>query len=530
MWKRLIGVFCAFCLAFTLLYLRLGAVAADPFYVEAGQRQSSYTLEIPLERGMIYDCNLQPLVNRSSRQVAAILVTQENAETVAEITGLSRAEVARRLQEGKPFLHEVSVTGSEDENIRVFSAANRYEEPQTAQHLIGYLSGGEGVAGLEKSYQDLLQAGGATARVTYTLDAVGRAIPGTAPRVEIDRGTGEGLVLSIDARIQQLCERAGESLGRGAVVVMECATGRLRAVCSFPAYSTRTLEQDMESADAPMINRAFTALSVGSAFKVAVAAAALESGVSPLREYDCTGACRLGDTVIHCHDRAGHGVLRMESALVESCNPYFITLGLSLEPEALLRTARGLSFGQGYELAPGLRTAAGLLPEDTSAGAVANLGFGQGDLLATPVQLAQMMSAAACGGVTPTPSLVEGVAGRQGNWKTVEPVPAGTRAFSPATAYKLQSFLIACVEAEGQNARPRGTTAGGKTGTAQTGVYRDGEEQVNGWFVGFTPAAGAEYAVAVVAEDAESGNRTAAPVFAEIAQGLARLSGAENLG
>ena len=523
MWKRLIGVFCVICLAFTLLYLRIGSIGADPFYVEAGQQQSSYTLELELGRGMIYDCNLQPLVNRSSRQVATILVTQENAETVAEITGLSREEVAERLQEGKPFLHEVSVTESADENIRVFSVANRYEETQTAQHLIGYLSGGEGVSGLEKSYQELLEESTVTAKITYTLDAVGRAIPGTSPQVEIEQPRDEGVVLTIDSEIQEICEEAGQALGKGAIVVMDCKTGQLRAVCSFPAYSTQTLEQDMQSEDAPMINRAFTALSVGSTFKIVVAAAALEAGIPPTLEYDCTGGYQLGETVMHCHNRAGHGTLRMEAALIDSCNPYFIHLGLMLDPEQLLRTARGLSFGQGYELAPGLRTAAGLLPERLSDGAIANLSFGQGDLLATPVQLAQMASAVVNGGITPTPSLVEGTVNRQGNWQTVAEIPAGTRAIQPSTAYKLQSFLIACVEAEGQNAKPAGTTAGGKTATAQTGVYVDGEEQVNGWFVGFTPAVDAEYVVAVMAEDADSGNLTASPVFARIAEKLAQL-------
>ena len=213
--------------------------------------------------------------------------------------------------------------------------------------------------------------------------------------------------------------------------------------------------------------------------------------------------------------------------MVHSCNPYFINLGLQLEKDSLLRIAKDLSFGKSYELAPGLKTQTGILPDDLTDGQLANLSFGQGDLLGTPVQLAQMVSAMVNGGITPTPSLVEGTVTEQGAWKTANDTPIGIQAVKQTTAYRLQSFLISCVEAEGQNAQSSLTTAGGKTATAQTGVYENGDELVNGWFVGFTPAADPEYVVSVVVEDADSGNITASPIFSEIAGKIALLHNAD---
>jgi penicillin-binding protein 2 len=523
MWKRLIGVFCVICLAFTFLYLRIGAIATDDFYVEAGKSQSSYTLTLTTRRGNILDTNEKPLVNETYKNIASILITQENASYVQEITGLSQEEMQEYLKQQKPFLHEVSVSESDDDNVIVFSVADRYQEDQIAPHIIGYLSGDSGVTGLEKAYNEKLSENTQTVEVTYTLDALGRAIPGMKPEVKITQSSREDLVLTIDRDIQEICESAGKSIEKGAIVVMEAATGKLRAVCSFPEYSTYSLTDDMQSEDAPMINRAFTPLAVGSTFKIAVVATALEEGISPSLCYDCTGAYTLGETVMHCHRRDGHGVLKMEDALINSCNPYFINLGLQLDRNHLLRMANDLSFGKQYELAPGLYTQAGYLPDSLSDGALANLSFGQGDLLATPVQLTQMISCIVNNGVTPIPTLIEGWKKEGGGYESLTETPLGITAMEPTTAYKLKSFLISCVDAPNQNAKPTLSGAGGKTATAQTGEYVDGEERLNGWFVGFTTAEDPQYAICVIVEDAESGNIDASPIFAEISDKISQL-------
>lgn len=529
--KRLVAVFCAVCVLFTGLYLRIGNIMSDDFYLETAKAQSSYTLTLPTERGGIYDCNFSPLVNQSYRYLAAVLPTEENFSVISKyVVNLNEEELEKLYAAKKPFLCSVSTYQITAPNVSVFPIHERYSEELSAPHLIGYLDNStkKGIYGLEKSYETLLTEGAEATRITYTLDGAGRGLEQAEPTIDYGALPSSGVVLTIDQKIQSLCEKIGaKHLKKGAIIVMETATGKLRAVCSFPSFTMKTLAQDVSDTEmSPMLNRAFLPFSVGSTFKVVTAAAALSEGLSPSETYTCPGGYQLQEQVFHCHDRNGHGTLDMKQAMMVSCNPYFINLGLKTPLPSLLSMANDLSFGKQYELAPNLYTQAGSLPkasELTQPGQIANLSFGQGALTATPVQLAQMMSAVANGGNTPTPILVEGIT-KDG--KTVDS-PAeisGIRAFSPEIASVLKEELVAAVmEQEGQYAKPSNTTAGGKTATAQTGIFQDEKELCNAWFAGFFPAESPKYTVVVLSEESESGNRDASPVFKEIAEAVTVL-------
>ena len=210
----------------------------------------------------------------------------------------------------------------------------------------------------------------------------------------------------------------------------------------------------------------------------------------------------------------------------ESCNPYFIHLGLKVGGDALLEMAERFGFGQGYQLASNIYTADGTLPSSQdmlNPAEVANLSFGQGKLTATPVQVAQMMSAVVNGGYLVAPKLV---LGETLDGQTVEQTAdiAPKQIISGEIASQIQSFLVHCVMvADGQNALPQKISAGGKTGTAQTGQYdAEGNELEHGWFAGFLPASNPRYVVVVLSEETGYGNTTAAPVFSKIADALAQ--------
>lgn len=520
MWKRAVGLFCVSCFGFSLLCLRLGYIISNPYYVEVGGNQSSKTLTHQIKRGTIYDTHFQPMVNRQESYMAAIVLTPENVQQVERITDISKEDIERKLQNGKPYLEKVQVVDSDDENIAVFPVYTRYGQQQLAPHIIGYLSDGKGVTGIEKSYDALLDDATQSVRITYEMDAMGRPLPAEKPTVNTT-GAGGGVVLTLDSEIQRICETVGAQIQKGAIVVMEADTGKLRAVCSFPSFRLETLAQDIQSEDSPMLNRAFTPLSVGSSFKIAIAASGLEQNISPLQKYTCTGSYTLGKTVMKCHHGEVHGEQTMEEALSNSCNPWFINLGLQLDKTKLVGMMRSLSFGKQFELAPGLYTQGGSVPDDNmSMGELANLSFGQGELLATPVQVAQMVSAIANQGTTPTPSLVEGTISDDGEWIEQFETPMGIKSVSKKNAELLRKYLITSNEQDGQNAKPTYTTAGGKTSTAQTGRFKDGQEVYFGWYAGFAPADEPKYTVVVIAEDAESGNKSAAPVFAEIVDQL----------
>lgn len=525
--KRLIALYTACCVLFTGLYLRIGAIMSNPNYIQAGKKQSSYTLSLPVSRGVIYDSSLSPLVNRETEYIAAVLPTEANYPVILRHnTDYTQEELAQLYSQDKPFLCHMDTYEIQEEGISIFPVSQRYSQDVIAAHVIGYLDHeGKGASGIEKAYDQFLTNNAAPTTLTYTLDGTGSSRSELEPQIQYGNSPENGVVLTIDRTIQSICEKAGEGkIQKGAIVVMECSTGKLRAVCSFPNFSPLELEESLDQQDAPLINRAFSPACVGSSFKVVTATAALEAGLDPAAVYPCTGVYQVGTQNFHCHLRTGHGDLDLKNALMVSCNPFFIHLGLSLEnPDLLLKTANDLSFGKQYELAPGLYTQAGTLPtleQLEDPGQVANFSFGQGSLTATPVQLAQMMSSVVNGGLTPTPILVEG-ATQDGKTVVSSCEPASLRAMSQQTAAILKEDLIACVmEREGQNAKPSLVTAGGKTATAQTGVYLDGVEQTNGGFVGFFPAEQPKYVVAIVSENAVSGNEDASPIFREIADNI----------
>ena len=154
---------------------------------------------------------------------------------------------------------------------------------------------------------------------------------------------------------------------------------------------------------------------------------------------------------------------------------------------------------------------------------LANLSFGQGELTASPVQIARMMAAAVNGGWLVTPTLVLGETDGRSIFR--EAAPLRKQILDRGTAAQLQTFLIHCVMvADGQNALPQTVTAGGKTATAQTGRRdKEGNELEHGWFAGFFPAVNPSYVAVVFSEDSGFGNTTAAPVFARIADEVTAL-------
>ena len=133
-----------------------------------------------------------------------------------------------------------------------------------------------------------------------------------------------------------------------------------------------------------------------------------------------------------------------------------------------------------------------------------------------------MMSGIVGQGCVKRASLVEGIT-YDGHFVSEKYEPEKPiYAVSEATAERVKEALVSSVmDAENHPARPKYTTAGGKTGTAQTGRYKkDGSEILQGWFAGFFPAEEPKYILVVLAEDAENGSVDASPVFREIVDEL----------
>jgi penicillin-binding protein 2 len=262
----------------------------------------------------------------------------------------------------------------------------------------------------------------------------------------------------------------------GAATVIDVETGAVRACASRPSYNQKDIVSALERTDSPLINRAFSAFSVGSVFKPVVAASALENGVAQSFSYVCTGSVTHNGVTFNCHKKDGHGELDMQGATAVSCNTYFIALALETGAENILRTAADFGFGRETVLANSIKSKGANLPQKIdSDAATANLSFGQGELTATPLQICTMMAVIANGGYYVEPYLVEGEVNADGDFVKTQNYSERRQIITPETAELLQGFLEGVVEeGSGKRAKSETVACAGKTATAQTGRSENG--------------------------------------------------------
>ena len=191
--------------------------------------------------------------------------------------------------------------------------------------------------------------------------------------------------------------------------------------------------------------------------------------------------------------------------------------------------AEKLGFGQETVFTRGYSGESGVLPEENSLlipRALANFSFGQGQLTATPVQIAAMTAAIANGGTYTEPSLVQGVFSlSDGSFSYREPSGEKYQVMSEETASKLGTYMKKAVEeGTGASGKPEKMTACAKTGTAQTGqTDENGEEIVQLWYTGYFPAEAPRYAVTVLRADRSGNGKECAQAFKAIADEMESL-------
>ena len=314
----------------------------------------------------------------------------------------------------------------------------------------------------------------------------------------------------------------------GCILVLDTASAAVRASVSMPGYDPDNLAASLDAPDSPFLNRVLECYTVGSVFKPVLAAAALEQGVFP--EYECTGAAVIDGQIFRCAGGVPHGQIGLEEALEKSCNGYFVRLGQQLGAENLLQAAQRFGFGQEISLAGDLHAASGNLPDAAElarSGQLANFSFGQGSLLASPVQIAAMMNAIASGGMYRTPFFLEcTVDETDGTPLETLAHPQSRRVMSAENAALLRKMLCQVVE-EGtaQDAAGLEGGAGGKTGTAQTGQFdADGTERKNLWFAGFYPAEKPRWTVIVLQDGQTETAYSSAAIFARLCAMLRTLA------
>ncbi len=528
MYKRIADMFFLLCLCLGVLLARLVIINSSDVQ-SASKTSNSVSVTADTSRGTVYDCNMQPLVNVGKSTYIAL---KPSISALSQASGVISPEeqnsVYGQISGGKIGI--AKATGSfSGENAVTFSLVNRYDDDGICVHLIGYTdSDGNGVSGIEKYYNSLLKSCSGTLKITCPVDAKGNILTGGEIRAVSDGyGTSAGLMLTIDKSIQSVCEQAMSefSIEKGAIVVLDVATSEIKAMASAPEFSQNSPADSLNDENAPFINRAITPYSVGSVFKAVTAAAAIENGIPQSTEFDCTGSVSVGSSEFGCHNRSGHGTLNMYSAMAQSCNPYFINLALLNGKESICTLGENLGLGKSIELCDGWFTQSGIMPaanEIVSSQDLANLAFGQGELLASPLQMAAVYAAIANGGVYRAPSLMKAVIDKNRLEYMRAELPASRRVMSQETAQAVGELLnFATENGSGSKAKPDNMKVAGKTATAQSGQYdSDSNEITQSWFCGYFPYEEPKYAVAVLKENGNGGSSDCAPVFRYIAENI----------
>ena len=512
---------------FAVVLCRLYLAASNTGYAARAAGQSSVTLSMPARRGTFYDCQGLPLTGLQTGWYTLCLPGESSYVRLYDAaTPAGQAALYQRRNAAAPFLLEVSRDVSAL-GVYAYPSVRRYCQAPLCQHLIGYLDGeGRGVAGLEAALDRQLAGSGSRDTITCEVTGQGRLVEGTQPLYTRAGFEGADVQLTISRPVQRAVEAvAAQTMTSGCILVLDVDTAQVRASVSLPGYDPDHVAASLDQPGSPLLDRTLAAYAVGSVFKPVLTAAAIEAGLDGL-VVECPGYTMVDGQVFRCASGTAHGTVDLAAALEQSCNGYFIRLGQQLGAERVLEAARALGFGQHTPVAGSLQGAAGELPAlETleASGQLANFSFGQGQLLATPLQVAAMMNTIAAGGVCRTPSFVLAVLdGESGEVVESGAIPAARQVFSARTAQRLQQLLTGVVaEGTGRQGAPIHGSAAGKTGTAQTGQFTaEGEEKMNLWFAGFCPAEDPWYTVVVLQDGQTDPVCSSARIFAQVCEAL----------
>lgn len=493
--------------ALLALSVRVGylMIARSEYYTQEAQELHERERDIKAARGRIIDSTGTVLADNKTVCTISVIRSQiEDAGQVIEALsselGLSeeyvRKQVEKRSSRERIKSNVDKETGDRIRNmdlagVKVDEDYKRYYPyGELASKVLGFTGGdNQGIVGLEVSYEEYLT--GTKGKILTLTDAKGIELDGMGERRR-EPVAGSDLYVSLDINIQkyatQLAKQAYETKqAKGvSIIVMNVNNGEILAMTDVPEFDLNdpfTLIEEFASEEAQdgettqdLLNQMWRngcindTYEPGSTFKIITAAAGLESGAVTLEDnFSCPGYIVVDDRRIRCHKTAGHGAEDFTHAVMNSCNPVFITVGLRIGAERYYEyfTQFGLKQKTGIDL-PG--EAATIMHDLENIGNVelATISFGQSFQI-TPLRLMATVAGLINGGTLVTPHLgVKAVNEEQGTIEEfVYPVTEGI--VSSDTTEKLKYVLEQVVEnGGGKNGYVEGYRVGGKTATSQT--------------------------------------------------------------
>jgi cell division protein FtsI (penicillin-binding protein 3) len=562
---RFVWVACFFCFWVVAIVTRLGWLQIVRYhdFQERADKQQQRTFEVAPRRGVLYDRNLRELamtVHADSIYAVPGELGENSADDAAMLAKIVHADEADHYTAESAILHRISTGKNFAWIARKVDAetANRvrelnlkgvyftkefkrfYPNNDLAAQVLGYVgSEDSGLGGLELNFDDEMH--GTPGHKLTAVDAK-RHVMGSD---EQEPMPGENLVLTIDANIQYMAERALDAqvakmkAAHGTVVVQDPHTGQILALAVSPRFNPNDSRHlDPHSLANLAVSDVYEP---GSTFKLVTYSAALDgAGVEPTDIVDCQGgAMTMYGRTLH-DDKSDHfGRVTVQYALEHSSDVGAAKMALKLGNQKFYDYIRGFGFGDrsGIELPSETR---GLLraPRKWESTSILSVAIGH-EVGVTPVQLVSMVSAIANGGVYMPPHILLQSTGAMKGDARLKPaafhpanqlpaqLPDGAhRVITELTSAKMRSMMLGVMtEGTGKSAALNGYSAGGKTGTAQkidpvTHTYSHTRTVAS--FAGIAPVSNPAIAIAVVIDDPTVGTRygaeTSGPVFTEVAQ------------
>jgi penicillin-binding protein 2 len=561
--RRILGLGVLITLAFLGILARLWwlQIYLGDVYLSASEANRTRRVLIHAPRGAIVDRQNRPLADTRETLSLAVVpdFAKQNPELLGNLSGLLHvplAELQAKVEEGtKNQFDPIMIQEDLDPDTLARVAENRVYlsgmvvqpsyrryypgDGKLATHLLGeirevspenleelrkwgYRPGDlAGQSGVEKQYNYLLR--GVDGGQDVEVNALGRM-----QRVlrQVQPHPGAKLTLSIDARVQAAAVQ-GLAGRAGAAVAINPQNGEVLAMASAPTFDNgifsrkqdkKTMQQVLLDPNHPLLNRAIRGQPPGSTFKLISGSAVLQAHlVDTHYQVYCSGGLRIPGKFKKCWKH--HGTVDFYGAIAQSCDAYFYRTGLMIGPRRIHDMAEGYGLGARTEVdLPNEKK--GLVPEPDwffrrtkekwRPDHTASFVIGQGDLLATPLQMALATAAVGNGGTLYTPRVLL----RASTWdgKTTFASKARIRRHvpvSPEVLAEVQRAVEMTVErGTGRVARIPGIRVAAKTGSAQ---FQTGKK-THGWFVCYAPCEKPTIAVAVLLESIGHGGENSGPI------------------
>ena len=401
-----------------------------------------------------------------------------------------------------------------DGTILAQTMGDRREYPlgPSLAHTVGYVSARYGTSGLEDAYDRALTPPENTGDFGAQVAEIVAAVTNTQAVSH-----GADIVTTIEPAIQNALYSDLTQHSRAAGVVLDPRSGAVLALASVPSFDPNDLASSfpwlVNESSSPLLDRSINGLyPPGSTFKIFTASAALDSGsVTMDSTFIDPGYYTVGDFTLHNDEGEATGTQDLTGAFALSSNVDFGQIALKMGTDVFYRYLD--RWGIGASLDFQLPASHDRVPPEGAVvpGELAQMGFGQGALLMTPLRMALIGATIANNGAEPRPYVVRTVV-QPGSLGSSYGAGELATPISADTAANVKKMMIAVVQrGTGTSAQIPGVTVAGKTGTAT-----NPSGAPHSWFVAFAPADNPRVAVAIVVENAGYGAAVAAPIARDV--------------